>query len=174
MIEFMVLSAPRSGSTWMSNWLTTEATLCLHDPILEHAPEALDHIESDRTLGVSCTGLALLPAFVNSHPARKVIVHRPIEQINRSLRSIGLTELSSIWDDALAKIVGMHVPFTHLFNSVLAAPIYEYLTHRLHDKARHAHLCRMHIDPEFTRVKVHRDRTRDFRDRIQRALAGVL
>jgi hypothetical protein len=169
MIEFMVLSAPRSGSTWMSNWLTTEATLCLHDPILEFAPEDLDCIDSDRTLGVSCTGLALFPDFVNAHPARKIIVHRPIEQINRSLEGVGLSKLSSLWEGALEKIHGMHVPFPHLFNTVLAAPIWEHLTHRLHDRVRHAHLCRMHIDPEFTRVAVSRDRARDFRERVQRA-----
>lgn len=171
MIEFMVLSAPRSGSTWMSNWLTTEATLCLHDPVLEHRPEDLDAIECDRTLGLSCTGLGLLPDFVNAHPARKVIVHRPIEQINRSLEMVGLSALSSAWDGALDKIHGLHVPFTHLFNTVLAAPIWEHLTHRLHDRARHAQLCKMHIDPEFSRVPVYRDRTREFRDAIVRALS---
>ena len=51
-IEFMVLSAPRSASTWAANWLTTEKTLCLHDPVLEHYPEDLDRIPCDRVLGV--------------------------------------------------------------------------------------------------------------------------
>jgi hypothetical protein len=171
MIEFMVLSAPRSGSTWVSNWLTTADSLCLHDPILEYTPEELDRIECDRTLGLSCTALALLPEFVNAHPARKVIVHRPLGEINRSLESIGLTPLGKLWDGALEKINGMHIPFSHLFNTVLCAPVFEYLTHRLHDRARHAHLCRMHIDPEFTRIPVYRDRTRHFRDRIQKALS---
>lgn len=170
MIEFMVLSAPRSGSTWMSNWLTTEATLCLHDPVLEHAPEDFDRIESDRTLGLSCSGLALLPDFVNDHPARKLIIHRPMDEINRSLGSIGLTPLGNVWRGALDKIVGLHVQFDHIFNTVLANKMHQHLTGRPVDKVRHAHLCCMHIDPEFSRVEVARDRTRDFRERIVRAL----
>jgi hypothetical protein len=171
MIEFMVLSAPRSGSTWMSNWLTTQASLCLHDPILEHSPEDLDAIECDRMLGISCTGMALLTDWVNAHPARKVIVHRPLEDINRSLKAIGLSPLSQAWDGALEKIKGWHVPFSDLFNTVWAAPVWEHLTHTLHDRVRHAQLCKMHIDPEFGKVPIVRDRTRDFRERIQRALA---
>lgn len=170
MIEFMVLSAPRSGSTWMSNWLTTEATLCLHDPILEHAPEDFDRIESDRMLGLSCSGLALLPDFVNDHPARKLIIHRPLDEINRSLGAIGLTPLGSRWQmDTLDKIEGLHVKFEHVFNTVLAARMHEHLTGRPIDKVRHAHLCRMHVDPEFSRVVIARDRTRDFRERVARA-----
>lgn len=170
MIEFMVLSAPRSGSTWMSNWLTTEATLCLHDPVLEHAPEDFDRIESDRMLGLSCSGLALLPDFVNDHPARKVIVHRPIKDINRSLEAVGLTQLSPKWQGALERINGLHVQFDHIFNTVLAAKIHQHLTGRAIDKVRHAHLCKMHVDPEFGRVPISRDRTRDYRDRVMRAL----
>ena len=167
----MVLAAPRSASTWISNWLTTEHSLCLHDPILEHAPEDLDLIHSDRPLGISCTGLALLPDWVNRHPARKVIVHRDLSQINRSLRVIGLSPLSCAWDGALEKINGLHISYGDLFNPAFAAPIYEHLTHRLFDVPRHALLTKMHIDPHFDQVMIKPERARQFKERVQRALA---
>lgn len=167
----MVLSAPRSGSTWVSNWLTTEGSLCLHDPVLSHSPEDLDALPCDRMLGLSCTGLGLLPDFVNAHPARKVIIHRDFKEVNRSLLAIGLSPLPRSWEEALYKLDGKHVDFRDLFRSTTAAEIYQFLTGRPFDSARHSNLTRMHIDPEFGRVPITRDRTRDFRARVARALA---
>lgn len=162
----MVLSAPRSASTWVANWLTTEKSLCLHDPILEHKPEDLDAITSDRVLGLSCTGLALLPEFVNAHPARKVIVHRPLETVNRSLVSIGLAGVGANWVGALYKIGGMHVAYEDLFNPLRARTIHKYLMQTPFDGRRHAQLCAMHVEPHFPKVQVQPDRAREFRARV--------
>lgn len=169
LVRFMVLSAPRSASTWAANWLTTEKTLCLHDPVLEHYPEDLDKIPCDRALGVACTGLALLPGFLRLHPSRKVIVHRPLDEIDQSLESIGLTKLGPQWDTALDQIGGFHVFYGDLFDIKEAAGIYEYLTHQRFDAARHEQLVAMHLEPNFAKVRIKPDRARAFRDRIQRA-----
>lgn len=171
MIRFMVLSAPRSASTWVANWLTTEKTLCLHDPVLEHAPEALDGLLCDRALGISCTALALLPDFVNTHPARKVIVHRDIADVNQSLVSIGLTPLGEAWGGCLQGISGLHVAYNDLFSSHRAARIYEHLTKLPFDVARHEHLCAMHVEPQFDQIAVVPGRAKDFRRRVIEALA---
>lgn len=168
-IRFMVLSAPRSASTWVANWLTTERTLCLHDPILEHAPEALDDIKCDRALGLACTGLGLLPAFVNDHQARKVVVHRDFDEVNASLESIGLTRLGPQWNDAFRSIVGMHVYYEDLFRPAAARYIYEHLTGFLFDAERHANLVAMHVEPAFEKIKIKPERARDFRTRVERA-----
>jgi hypothetical protein len=167
----MVLSAPRSASTWVANWLTTERTLCLHDPILEHTPELMDDLSCDRMLGISCTGLALLPAFVNAHPARKVIVHRSLVEVNRSLETLGLTRLGMPWVDALDRLHGLHVMHHELFDPGIAGGVYERLTGLTFDVSRHKLLTGMHVEPVFDTVKVVPDRARAFRDRIQRALA---
>ena len=89
MIDFMLLASPRSGTTWAANLLTTDTTLCLHDPLFTHHYSELDGIESNKRLGVSCTGLCLFPEYVNSHQARKVVLHRDLREINRSLDAIG-------------------------------------------------------------------------------------
>jgi hypothetical protein len=171
-IKFMVLSAPRSASTWVANWLTTERTLCLHDPILEHCVEDLDALPCDRLLGIACTATALLPAFVNAHAARKIVLHRDLGEVNRSLVSIGLTPLSPTWTRALDRIEGMHVDYGDLFEPVMAAEILSYLfPDAPFDAARHAQLCGMHVEPKFEKVKIKADRARDFRRRVAAALA---
>jgi hypothetical protein len=170
-IKFMVLSAPRSASTWTANWLTTAKTLCLHDPVLKHRPEDLDAIPCDRMLGLACTALALQPAFVNAHPAKKVIVHRDLKEVNRSLISIGFTRLGPIWTDALEKIEGLHVEYADLFTATYAPRIYKHLTGLSFDAARHEELMSMHIEPHFDKIILRPDRAREFRKRVQEALA---
>jgi hypothetical protein len=172
MVHFMVLSAPRCASTWVANWLTSERVLCLHDPVLEHTPEALDTIATDRLFGVACTGLALLTSFVNAHPARKVVIHRDFRDINDSLLSLGLTRvIAKHWEAALHAIEAVHVNYHDLFQAVSAARIYEYLTDLPFDRARYEQLRLMHIEPLFDEVPVIPERAREFRRRIEAALA---
>lgn len=171
MIRFMVLSAPRSASTWVANWLTTERLMCLHDPILEHKPEALDSLPCDRLLGISCTGLALLPDFINAHPAPKVIVHRDLTECDHSLETIGLTRLGPRWRQALDRIQGLHVYYDNLFDPFYAQQIYSHLTGFEFDVSRHEQLCAMHVEPHFEKISVRPDRARDFRQRIERAFS---
>lgn len=173
MLEFMVLAAPRSGTTWAANWLTTETLLCLHDPVLEHHPEDLDRFQVKRgtQLGVSCSALALLPDFVNAHPARKVVLHRPFEEINLSLLSIGLTPLDAKrWDDSLTRIKGWHLHWDAMFDTARAAEIYEHLTKRVDFSVqRHSELVKMYVEPAFERVPI-TDRAKSFRDRVRSQL----
>ena len=171
----MVLSAPRSASTWSANWLTTERTLCLHDPILEHTPEAMDQIPCDRMLGVACTGLGLLTDEVNSHPARKVIVHRNLVQVNHSLIGIGLSALDvALWNRRLNAIHGLHISYGDLFYPPVAKRVWEHLTELPFDKARHEQLVGMHVEPNFEKIRVVPDRARAFRERLEAALRTPL
>lgn len=167
----MVLSAPRSASTWAANWLTTDRSLCLHDPILEHLPDEMDQIPCDRMLGVACTGLGLLTDLVNAHSARKVIVHRDLRDVNKSLEAIGLSRLGPLWLSALHKIDGMHVDFADLFEANKACYIYEHLLGRRFDAARHWELCKIHVEPNFAKVKIVPGRAREFRRRVEESFA---
>ena len=172
MIDFMVLSAPRSGSTWVSNWLTTEHSVCLHDAVLDHRVDELDAVPCDRGLGIACTALALVPSYVNGHPARKVIVHRDRYAIDNSLLSIGCTRLGDEWNGALERLTGMHVAFEDLFDPSRARRIYEHLLQRPFDEPRHSLLTCMHIDPEFSRLVPRPGRARDFIARVVADLAS--
>ncbi len=149
-IEFMLLAAPRSGTTWAANWLTTDTTLCLHDPLLKWMKDELDTLESHkkgRRLGIACTGLAMFPEWVNAHPARKIILHRPLTEIDASLQSMGMTPCSNHWQGVLDRIDGVHLSWSDLFER--PQYIYEYLLDLPFDPERWALLREINVQPHF-------------------------
>lgn len=153
MIEFMVIAVPRSGTTWAANWLTTEATLCVHDPLLRMKRERLDEIESSKLLGISDTSLYQFPEVLNAHPARKVILRRSLYEVNDSLEALGVLPLS-VTDTtrALDRIQGLHAVWTDLFDPNKAQMLYGHLLQRPFDFERHYELTKMQIQPEFAAV----------------------
>jgi hypothetical protein len=151
MIEFMVLGLPRSGTTWAANWLTTDQSLCLHDPLNEYHYNDIDKIESyGRRLGVACTGLYLWTDWLNKHPARKVILHRPVGEIKYSLREHGI-HLKIFKPQLLHRIEGFHVDWRDLFNN--PKPIYEFLLKRKFDPLRHEFLNTYNVQVDFNKTK---------------------
>ena len=156
-IEFMLLAAPRSATTWAANWLTTDTTLCLHDPLWQWAKEELDGIRSRRRIGLSCTGLALFPEWVNAHPARKVILHRDLSAVDESLKRIGMTVCSDQWNGVLDRINGVHLEWSELFTR--PQYIYEYLLDSPFDPERWAVLREMNVQPHFQAVTVNQSAT---------------
>jgi hypothetical protein len=149
----MVLGTPRSGTAWVANWLTTDRTLCLHDPLWTHHYSELDQmLFPGRRVGVACTGLALFPQYLEKHPARKVILHRPIEEVNASLTQMGMPALGEAWDGALDRIQGMHVPWTDVLNPDRADEIHQFLLRRRLDTDRHAMLTRFNVQMAFEKI----------------------
>lgn len=158
MIQFMLLGTPRSATTWAANWLTTDTTLCLHDPLFRYHYTELDNIKSSRSLGVACTGLGHFTDWINSHPARKVIVHRNLGEVNQSLREIGLPAMTEEQAKKLDLVKGLHVDWLELFDS--PEKIYEYLLQMPFDSERHEFLCEIEMQPHFGRLKVGPDVTK--------------
>lgn len=152
MIDFMIIAAPRSGTAWAANWLTTETSLCLHDPLFEHSIETWDSIPCDRCLGVACTGSAIFPAFLRKHPARKVVLHRDIGEVNQSLHQMGLSSLNvAIWTEALRNVEGLHVDWRSLWRNPRA--IWEQLMDTPFDVNRHRLLTKLNVQMDFEAVK---------------------
>lgn len=165
MIEFMVIALPRSGTTWASNWLTTDDTLCLHDPLWDRHYSELDDIVSKKRLGVSCTGLMLFPEWLNAHPARKVILHRDVVEVNASLHAIGMPTLEHDAENKLWRIAGRHVAWDALFNH--PREIYEYLLQKEFDDERHAELCKIAMQPNFEELTVNKDAVRKLMEEVR-------
>lgn len=170
MIEFMVLSAPRSASTWVANWLTTDETLCLHDPLWKYHYSELDGIQSSKRLGLADTGLAKFPDFVNAHPARKVILHRDLKECSDSLEALGFGRLKH-WEGVLDKLSGLHAWWTDVFEYKKAEAIHEYLLRKSFDLERHEHLCTMFVQPHFNGIVVD-DAMRETAQRLLKELRG--
>lgn len=151
MIDFMVIGLPRSGTAWAANWLTTDTTLCLHDPLAKYHHTELDGLVSDKRLGVACTGLWMVPEWINAHPAKKVILHRPLEAINRSLKAMGAMQLGDV---SLDHINGLHVDCEALWSD--PEPIWNHLTGLPMDWERHALLSTLNVQIDFDRTPVDR------------------
>lgn len=166
MISFMVIGYPRSGTAWAANWLTTEFSLCLHDPLLEYRYDQLDQILSVKRLGIACTGLARFPAFLNNHPAPKIILHRALPDVQRSLREIGLPELTPEWDGALERIKGMHVTWDELFDNPV--PIWMHLLPgQSFDMARHRLLKQLNVQVALEKATPNREAVRHYLQTIR-------
>lgn len=88
MIDFIVLGLPRSATTWLANWLTTDKSLCLHDPFAKSLPETWD--AGGKRLGISCTGAFLLPGWLEAQSCPVAIIERDPEACDTSLRKMGL------------------------------------------------------------------------------------
>jgi hypothetical protein len=144
MLRFMVLSAPRSGSAWCANWLSGGTTLCLHDPLWDHDYRELDAMAAKHgDMGVACTGLGLMPEWVNAHPCPKVILHRSPDEVKASLAAIGLPWPDPALFRKLWEIDGLHVQWSDLFTD--PGPIHWHLRRGGVDFARHKMLRSMRV-----------------------------
>lgn len=173
MIEFMVLAMPRSGTAWCANWLTTDRTICLHDPLWSHHYSELDGIRvCGRRLGIACTGLALFPEFLAKHKARKVILHRPIEEVRISLAQLGQGPLGDAWVGALDRIEGVHADWQDLYHPEKAKLLYEFLTQRSFDESRYELVRRLNIQMAFEKVEVNTEAAQRLFDELRAAGNG--
>lgn len=171
----MVVALPRSGTTWAANWLTTGALHCIHDPLrLAHFADWGAELACDgRRTGVACTGAWNWPDWLNAHPARKVILHRPLDQVAASLARIGLP--AALEGSAkLDEVIGLHVPWTDLFDAAGAAAIWTHLTGLPFDGLRHAALREMSVQPRFDALTVNPQATRKLVADIRAMMAEAI
>lgn len=155
----MIIGLPRSGTTWAANWLTSDRSLCVHDPLHVNHYQDWDRVNwgspAGHKNGVSCSGIWRWPAWVNAHPAKKLILHRDIAQVERSLSRIGLGGLVKPGDvTALSQFKGMHVDWSELFDPQRAQVMWEYLIGDGFSASRHYHLRQMKIEPKFDSLHI--------------------
>jgi len=174
MIDFMVIGLPRSGTTWAANWLCTERTHCVHDPLYRlHYSEWDKSVLPGKQVGVSCTGIWQWPEWLNAHPAKKVILHRDLAEVNASLDAIGFPACDDSGPAKLAKINGLHLPHEALFDASLAAVIHSHLIgDGSFDAERHAELCLIEMQPNFHGLTVGKEVTRRLLDEVMQMVKG--
>lgn len=138
----MIIAAPRSGTAWAANWLTTDTTLCIHEPSTRWPYQEWDRISSDKALGIACTASAVShPTFIRAHPARKVILHRDLTEIRRSMERL---KIAGNFDPrCLDDIEGLHCHWRELFTD--PEPIYTHLLQKPFDAVRHRELTAFNV-----------------------------
>ena len=142
----MVIGLPRSGTAWMANWLTTERSICWHEPLWDHTLEELDALPMSGLFGIADTQLMLDPDRVNAHPAKKLIIHRELRDVNLSLNKAGIPGVmrdEHRW--RLDDIGGFHITFKDLWNVERFRPAMEWLTPLPFDAARYATLRGLNV-----------------------------
>lgn len=174
----MVMSGPRSASTWCANWLTTDTSLCLHDPLLQYTSEYLARMNlAPKRLGISCTSALLYPDWVKTIQCPKVILYRDPAEINTSLRRLGLAELivegrkghlSRI--EALMEDKGtLLLPYEYMLYPKGAKRMAGHLGVPW-DADRHDLLCQMRIEPMWKRLHVSKEAAQELVQRIKESL----
>ena len=177
MIKFMVLGGPRSATTWVANWLTTETTMCLHDPLLEYDRRQLDVMTiPGKEIGISCTSTLLFPEWYLKHPARKILLYREPDEVNRSLEALGLPALDvPAHNGRVHAAVKGGIDIWH-WEAVLrqntARTIWaSLLPHVPFDIYRHDLLTKLNVQPHWRRLPVSKEAVRDL---IKRAREVVV
>lgn len=173
MIDFMVISLPRSGSTWAANWLMTDKVHCIHDPLYRMHYTELDDVKvSAKKLGIACTGLWRWPEWVNNHPAKKIILRRNFSDIQKSMREIGLPALNPEDEAAIEKIAGVHANYKDLFDPYTAKAIWEFLTETPFNAERHRELIDIEMQPNFIGLQINPKATQRLIAEIHNAMIG--
>lgn len=152
MLDFLVLSLPRSGSTWAANWLTTGGALCLHDPLAHRTQADLLNFSLRRvgSVGAACTALWLWPDWCARHARRVLILDRDPASSQNDLYRLGLPLLPDWAIAKFAAMPGLRVPYTDLFDHQLAPAIWRHLRPREDfDHDRYNELVDMSIEPDF-------------------------
>lgn len=172
MISFMVLGGPRSATTWAANWLTTDTTFCLHDPLLEYTKRQLDLMTiPGRRIGIACTSSILFPEWVLKHPAKKIVLFRDVDEINRSLEALGLPALDGPAHYKRVKVltdakISLHY-WEGVFDKMEAGVIWQNLIGTPFDPWRHDLLTTFNVQPHFRRLPVSKDAVVDLVQRTK-------
>jgi hypothetical protein len=105
-------------------------------------------------LGISETSLIFEAERVNAHPAKKLVIHRPLEQVNASLRALGLPEMTKEDEKHLESIQGHHIQYNELHKPFRMQTAFEHLGVKF-DRQRFEFLCKLNVQNQdaISRVK---------------------
>ncbi len=159
MIDFAVIALPKSATSWAANWLTTDESVCVHDPMVWHTPDEMADLRAinsaqSKYRGVACTGLWMVPGWVEQNVSRWVIVERPIEEVNAGLAAMGLGPMPEHCVRQFAKMPGERISMGALFEEATAHAVWnKLLPHVPFDRERHKLLTELMVTPAFQRIE---------------------
>jgi hypothetical protein len=86
-MKFMIYAMPRSGSTWLANFLTADGLVCHHDPLGRMSPEQASKLDA-----AVDTGAYLFQRRITAEKSYALI--RRLGDCNRSLAMLGLPQIA--------------------------------------------------------------------------------
>jgi hypothetical protein len=143
-VDFIVLGLPRSGTTWLANWLTTDTTVCLHDPF-RLLPEQWPR--DGRTFGVSCTGGYLMPKWLDAQTCPVAVIERDPADCDASLARMGMGSVGVLAPE-LNRVRARRWRFADLWNETSARDLWAFLLPNVRfDAVRYRLLRDMQVQP---------------------------
>lgn len=154
-LQFIIVSLPRSGSTWAANLLSTDGLLVEHDPLYHTHYTEWEH-DFD---AVACTGIWRAWEWLNAQPVPKLVLHRPLHEVEASLKALGVHPLVTKESVRMLSLIeGHHMQWTDLFKYDRAQDAAEFVCPgHLIDRARHATLCKINMQPQWSNVNIDAD-----------------
>ena len=147
-LDFLVVSGERSGSTWAANWLTTDTSICSHDPRLRWTEDQIRQLKvKGKRVGICCTYAGMDPEWCNRQIIPTLIIHRDPAEIDASWARLGVVPFVN--KPPLDCVAGWHVDWKLLRDPRTAEQIYERLLWKDFDAGRHHELVQMNIQPHF-------------------------
>ena len=144
-LDFIVLGEPRSGTTWLANWLTNDFAFCLHDPFGHGFPESWQF--DSRRRGISCTGAGLMHRWLSNYKCPIAVIERDSSECDASLARLGLPS-GEPYREAIADAPGRRFRFHDLWSEDCAREIWAYLLPDLpFDALRYRMLRDMQVQP---------------------------
>jgi len=155
-MDFMITGFPRSGTTWMANLLTTDSSVCYHDPLYHTHYQDFEHLKKDpgSLMGISCTGIWRWKEWFNEQDCKKVILHRPFTEVQQELHKMGAPYLEDHLRDSLDDLDGTHCFYRDIFSWATASDLYYELTGKPLSKVRFDNLLGMNVQPNFSVANV--------------------
>lgn len=146
-LDFLLLALPRSGTTWAANWLTTEHSICWHDPVQKMSPYQADERITKKTYrGIACTASWMWSNWLRGHPGRILLLDRSTEEVNVELVQLGLPTMLHMLVREFRELPYRRMDYRALFEDPEA--IWRYLLPELpFDEERHEELTKMLIQP---------------------------
>jgi len=134
MIDFMIIALPRSRTTWLSNFLTTDKTFCYHDPLAEMSSyKEILELKTDRITGIADTGVGYFD--LSMFPCRKLIIERNLEDVNREMsKMLNIPVDMSDLQRRIEDIDGVRIQFDDI--NARLQDIWEYCTGLPYDALR--------------------------------------
>ncbi len=145
MIKFIIGGLPRSGTTWLSVFLTTDDCVCLHDPSATMTKEQL----AEWTGGICDTGIWYYEDWCKANTEKFLLVDRDIVEVSTCLRKLSLPQIpeklvSLFWSTE----PNWRIYFEGLFSEELAKELWEYVyPEKPFNRERWLHLKSVYMSP---------------------------
>lgn len=146
MVDFIVTGLPRSGTTWLSVFLTTDDCICLHDPTAEYSLDILKDWEG----GICDTGIWYYDTWCKEHTDKIILIDRKEEDVIVAMKAFSLSLPEEVYREFQEKKHSFKnvIYFENLFTEEAAEDIWTYIyPDKPFNKNRWLHLKEIYMSP---------------------------